>query len=105
MGNLGKLGELADGSVFFPLIRIGFFTIVVSAIIQRAILYATVKSLYFKTPITHTKTDIASSINKGSVYSKHFMGYSSVLHMGLCNWQSIILIIMSVIIAVLLRIN
>ena len=67
MGNLGKMGELADGSVFFPLIRIGFFTIVVSAIIQRAILYATVKSLNFKTPITHTKTDIASSINKGSI--------------------------------------
>ena len=44
-----------------------FFTIVVSAIIQRAILYATVKSLYFKSPITHTKTDIASSINKGSI--------------------------------------
>ena len=38
VGNLGKLGELADGSVFF-LIRIGFFTIVVSAIIQRAILH------------------------------------------------------------------
>ena len=39
MGNVGKLGELADGSVFFLLIRIGFFTIVVSAIhvIQRAI--------------------------------------------------------------------
>ena len=55
MGNLGKLGELADGSVFF------------TAIIQRAILYATVKSLYFKSPITHTKTDIASSINKGSI--------------------------------------
>ena len=65
MGNLGKLGELADGSVFFLIIRIGFFTIVVSAIIQRAILYATVKSLYFKTGITHTKTGIASSINKG----------------------------------------
>ena len=64
MGNVGKMGELADGSVFFLLIRIGFFTIVVSAIhvqvIQRAILYATVKSLYFKTPITHAKTDIAS---------------------------------------------
>ena len=59
------------------LIRIGFFTIVVSAIhvIQRAILYATVKSLYFKTPITHAKTDIASSIPQG-VYSKHFMGCS-----------------------------
>ena len=55
VGNLGKLGELADGSVFF------------TAIIQRAILYATVKSLYFKSPITHTKTDIASSINKGSI--------------------------------------
>ena len=65
MGNVGKLGELADGSVFFLLIRIRFFTIVVSAIIQRPILYATVKSLFFKTPITHTKTDIASSINKG----------------------------------------
>ena len=66
---VGKLwenvGELADGSVFILLI--GFFTIVVSAIIQRAILYATVKSLYFKTPITHMKTDIASSINKGSI--------------------------------------
>ena len=37
--NVGKLGELADGSVFFLLIRIGFFTIVVSAIIQRAILH------------------------------------------------------------------
>ena len=62
VGNVGKLGELADGSVFFLLIRIGFFTIVVSAIhvMQRAILlqYATVKSLYFKTPITHAKTDI-----------------------------------------------
>ena len=110
MGNLGKLGKLADGSVFFLLIRIGFFTIVVSAIIQRAILYATVKSLYFKTPITHTNTDIASSIIKQGVYSKHFMGCSSVhacmhacmLHMGLCNWHSIILIFMSVIIAVLL---
>ena len=34
-----------------------------------------------------------------------FMGCNSVLHMGLCNWQSIILIIMSAIIAVLLRIN
>ena len=46
------------------LIRIGFFTIVVSALIQRAILYATVKSLYCKTPITHTytKTDRASGV-------------------------------------------
>ena len=75
-------------------LRIGFFTIVVSAIIQRAILYATVKSLYFKT--THKAL---------GVYSKHFMGCSSVLHMALCNRQSIILIIMSAIIAVLLRIN
>ena len=74
-------------------LRIGFFAIVVSAIIQRAILYATVKSLYFKT--THDKAL--------GVYSKHFMGCSSVLHMGLCNWLSIILIIMSAIIAVFIK--
>ena len=65
--NVGELAP-ADGSVFFLLIRIVFFTIVVSAIIQRAILYATVKSLYFKTPITHMKTDIASSINNKTLW-------------------------------------
>ena len=101
LGNVGKLGELADGSVFF---RIRFFTIVVSAIhvIQRAILYATVKSLYFKTPNTHAKTDIASFyptgvvlLNKGSIQNTLWD-----VACGLCNWHSIILIIMSVIIAV-----
>ena len=71
--NVGELAP-ADGSVFFLLIRIGFFTIVVSAIIQRAILYATVKSLYFKTPITHMKTDIASFINKGSIQDNMGLG-------------------------------
>ena len=97
MGKLwecGKSGNTGGVGRWISFLRIGFFTIV-EPVIQRAILYATVKSLYFKT--THDKAL--------GVYSKHFMGCSSVLHMGLCNWQSIILIFMSVIIAVLLRIN
>ena len=85
----------------FLLIRIGFFTIVVSAIhvIQRAILYATVKSLYFKTPITHAKTDSflyptgVVLLNKGSIQNTLWD-----VACGLCNWQQSI--IMSAIIAV-----
>ena len=88
---MGKLGELADGSVFFLLIRIGFFTIVVSAIhvIQRAILYATV--VFQKSNHTREKLPLH---NKGSSIQHTLWDVAC----GLCNWHRIILIIMSVII-------
>ena len=95
MGNVGKLGELADGSVFFLLIRVGFFTIVVSAIhvIQRAILYATV--VFQKSNHTRENRYSFLFITRGSI--QHTLWDVAC---GLCNWHRIILINMSVIIAV-----
>ena len=104
MGMWGKLGELADGSVFFLLIRIGFFTIVVSAIhvIQRAILYAD-GQIFVLQNSNHTHENRYSFLyptgvvllNKGSTQNTLWD-----VACGLCNWHSIILIIMSAIVAV-----